>query len=397
MDRARCSSLPLLFTCAGAGQSVEIEIDPVNDMGVFGNAGHDVMREIAEGDARHVSDVNLALIARRHLLDEEMEADLEREAFNCLWIWRELRAGLPSLADPVLARIWSELGAGLVGARGEVELSARIGGVTLTGHADLLAIVGRRAVAPDWKFGRVDRNYRKQVEGYSALILRTFPEVDTVYTPICWMRGREIEHYEMSRRDLPAWEAAFTASIEEWDGVYHPGDHCVFCPRAAECPAMVTQMRLNLQLLGKQDLADKLDSSLEAVPGDEVVALDQRAAAIIKLCEQVRAVVKVRVRAAGGRLSDGAGGELKFIDVENRKIDALAAWDAIERHTEPEERSQFLKVSAAKLDAVVAQKAGRGHGAAAKRALEAELLEANALMKLPGQQLRYFPGRGEQK
>jgi hypothetical protein len=330
-----------------------------------GNAGHEVMRQIAETDATNLDLVDLVAIGQRFGVDPD---ELRSLAWNGLWVWKQIREAF-------------------AGAKGEADLAAEIGSVTLTGHVDLLSIRDDVAHLIDWKFGRVDRDHAEQVRGYAALVLRRYPEVQRVSMAIAWMRDRELEPYSMTREQLPAWEARFTGELADWDGVFHPGPGCWACPRSHECPAMTALARRDVEVLGGEEMAARMVEGLATLPDAEVVALRRKAKQIAKLIDSLDEAVKMRVDQAGGVLADGAGAELRFTESNRRDINPLKAWPVIQGRLDDTEIAGCLKISASSLDDTIAKKAGRGQGAAAKRALQAALEEAQAITLIPSRRL----------
>jgi len=362
----RASSLPLAFECPASVRPVEVRINPISEPANEGSAGHEVMRQIAESDARSLDGIDLGAIAARFGVDPD---DLRPIAFNGLWIWGQIRE---SFRD----------------AQGEMDLEATIGGIALTGHVDLISISGEVANLIDWKFGRVDRDYANQVKAYAALVLHRFPQVQKVSASIAWMREREIEPYSMTRAQLADWETGFLSTVVSWDGVFRPGPGCWKCPRSHACPAMTATVRRDVEALVGEDMAARMAEGLASLPDSEVVALHRRAKQIGKLIDSLTEAVKMRVDAAGGALPDGAGAELRFIEVQKRELDPQKAWPIVQAKLSDEELAGCLKISPSKLDDAIAAKAGRGKGAAAKRDLAAALEQAEAITTVPQRQLR---------
>lgn len=378
----RCSSLPSAFACAGSIQTPALKINPHSEPANEGNAGHAVMHVVAERDLTSIDEINLTDIARSYQVDAD---ELRHAAYNGVAIWRQIRESFP-------------------GARGEVNFEAilvnsevrdvlgdvsRREGITLTGHADLLARAGNRANGADWKFGRVDKDYSEQVRGYMALTLLTYPEIDHVAWTIVWMRERETEPYTMDReRGLPDWLERFGRDVVGWDGTYRPGPkNCNFCPRAHECPALAAMARRDVALLTGGELVGQIERGLSDLSPPEVVNLYRTAKYIKNACDSLQEAIKDHVGRSGDVLDGGDGTELRFIPTNRREISPLDAWPVMEARLGPEDIAGVVKVGASRLDDVIATKAGKGNGAAAKRELAAALEQAGAIRVVPGKRL----------
>lgn len=364
MTSIRCSALPAAFDCPGSLAPTEVAIDPVSEPANEGSAAHEAMRQIAETDATNMDGIDLQAVAHRFGVDLE---DLRPLVFNGLWIWKQIRE---SFRD----------------ARGEVDLRAKFNGFELTGHVDLLAIVGSQANVTDWKFGRVDRNYADQVFGYAVLVFANHPEVETVCASVCWMREREIEPYTVTRERAAAWVERLRAEVVEWDGTFHPGPGCFHCRRSTDCPAVTAMARRDVAVIS--EIAALPDVDLSMIPPAEIIRLHRRAKMVAKFCESLETAVRLRVEQAGGVLPDGAGSELRFVDVAKREVDALKAWPILQQRLDDEEIAGCVKIRIGRIEDAVATKAGRGKGAAAKRDLTAALEAAEAITVSPTRQLR---------
>jgi hypothetical protein len=360
----RCSSLPAAFDCPGSLSPVDIAIDPVSPPADEGSAGHEVMRQIAETDAKSLDGIDLQAAAHRFGVDVD---DLRSHAFNGLWIWKQIRESFPD-------------------ARGEVDLQGNFGDFELTGHVDLLSIVGSHANIADWKFGRLDRNHAEQVFGYAALVFKRYREVETVTASVCWMRDREIEPYSITVKRCANWLERLRAEVVRWDGVFHPGPGCFHCRRSHECPALTAMARRDVAVIS--EIAELPPIDLATMQPAQVVQLHRRAKMVAKFCESMETAVRLRVEQAGGVLPDGAGSELRFVDVAKRDVDALKAWPVLQARLGDEEIASCVKIRIGRIEDTIATKAGKGKGAAAKRDLTAALEAAEANTQNPSRQLR---------
>lgn len=344
----------------------DLRIDPYNDQGELGTAAHEVLADVVNFNRDFALQTAIKAAADKYAVDLDELSFLVR---NGVSMWLQLRQYF-------------------VEAMAEFDLAAEVvPGVTLTGHPDIYAVRSIRAATIDWKSGRVDRSYAEQVNGYSALILDNFPEVEVVDGYVCWLREKEFEHYSMDRERLAAWRSKLDREVVQWDEVYRPHSGCVYCQRSHECPALVAMAKRDLAIIGDASMADRLKNDLADLGAPEIVHLyrsTQRITSFAKsLGEATRRVIKLR-----GALDAGDGKELRLVETHRRNVDAFKAWPVLQARLSDEELASTLKVSIADVEDLVAKKAGKGNGAAAKRTLAAELELAQAVTVTPGAQLR---------
>ena len=302
--RIRASSDPHGHDLPGLVRTSDGEtlVDPVSDAGDGGSAAHDVMAALVDADATSLYDIDLEAIARRWSVEVEQ---LRILGFIGLKVWKVARDWLRPAQSEVYLEASFEVAKDVI--------------LEMTGHVDALAIGQRAAAHGDWKFGMVDRNYHDQVDAYSALVLGNYPKVESVDGFVGWIRSDEVERVPTMTRDrLWEWLDRIRERVVEWNGVFHPGPQCTFCVRATSCPALAQQARRDALVFGGPDMAARIESGLADLADHEVVAIFRRWKALEKLGDDLTDAVKRRVRAAGGRLPDGDGRELRFVSSESR-------------------------------------------------------------------------------
>jgi hypothetical protein len=362
----RCSALPLAFACAASLRRVEVRIDPVNPMGEHGTAAHDVMHQLVDMNAETLFEVDLAALAQRHGVDEEQ---LRIAAFGGLKIWKQIRHLYPNAQGEIALQhtitITAPDGTELV--------------ITLSGHPDLLSVEGALARGGDWKFGRVDHDFREQMLGYCVLVFLNYPGVERVEWATYWMRESDVEYHSMTRAELGPWLERFAERIAAWDGTYRPGAQCTYCPRSHECPAAIATWKREVQALADGPMLALVEAEAREVPARALGDFFARVKAIGVLCDRARDAVRLRVEQAGGSVDLGDGTELRLNETNRRTLDVAKAWPVLQAAVPGGDMTPYLDVSLSKVESAVAKEAGRGKGAEAKRQLTKELEAVGAL------------------
>lgn len=337
----RCSSLPLAFRCPGAIRSdTGVMIDLHHDAADVGSDVHRLLASHPEGDAP------AALLG-------ELPDDARILYFTGAKLWRE------------------QIAAWMPDSESEVEYFDDEG----SGHVDRQSISadGARGVVLDWKTGRKDSDYRHQGFGYARRLFLAHRLLDVVTVHFCWLRTQELESYTVSRERAEEWECERHARVVDWDGVYHPGEHCSDCRRFASCPAHAEMNRASLALVQAGTV------NLATMDGPTLATTLRRLGPLAKTIEQLQDACKAEVRARG-EVDDGAGRVLHFVETNGpREVDTLKAWDALSSRLTDKELAACLKVKLGDVEQAVAAKAGRGKGAEAKRQLAAALEAAGAI------------------
>jgi hypothetical protein len=362
----RCSALPMAFRCPGSVRPVPVEINESNDAASVGTAAHEALRSLAETGSLDWDAIQT--IADRHNVDAD-----------------EVR-----MLCALGSKLWANVAPSFKDALTEVEFEAdvdllldvtdqRIHSVTLTGHVDLYAVNGTIARAGDWKTGRKDSDYQHQMKGYGALILLEDRTLTEVTITVLWVREGEIENYTMTRESLDPWLAGLAAVIH-WDGIYHPGLHCTHCRRYHDCEARTAMVRANVAAL------TGLTVDLANMEPEQIVGLVRQAETVAAVAKHLREAVKEHVLRSGNIVGDGT---LITVETEEkRKLVPVAAWpvlDAAGFGDEDFAASMDLRIG--RVEKIIAQKAGKGKGAAAVRKLKADLEEAGAIDTVESQKL----------
>jgi len=371
----RCSSLPLALICPGSvhPEDGEVRVDPVNAAADVGTAVHYGLKQLAEG----------------YCADESLESTLERfpavdvdELRQLFWagvrMWREISEWMPTPCTEVALDFGH-----------------------LTGHVDADQVVCRRIDVLDWKSGRKDIDYHHQGFGYAWLEFQDVSDcsvisgwsgsggsicpVDEVCVHFAWLRTGELESYTVSRKRAEEWyRDEVEAKLVNWDGVYHPGDHCVHCDRNHACPAQTALVRRDVAMFH-----DGPEHDLQTMDGPTFAEMHRKLKGLVSRAEVALKAMRAEVSRRGGDIDAGDGSHI-FLAKEpgQRKVDTWSAWPILSQHLTDKELAGAVRVSMADVDKAVAAKAGKGKAAAAKRALAEELENAGALSQPTIEKLR---------
>jgi len=351
----RASSLPLAFLCPASVRPPALRIVQSNNAADLGTAVHEALRSLAE--TGRVDWDALPASAERHGANtDEMRALC---AMGC--------------------RLWNSVSDSFQGAITEQELKAEVApGVTLTGHADIMAISVTSIRVGDWKTGRKDADHSHQLRAYAALALLSSQGIEEATGTALWLRDGEIENYTLTRADADAWLRELRERVIDWSGAFYPGSHCRFCPRDHECEAANALTRRAIAAVANRELIERAECDLPTMPAEQIIDIYRKATLVEGYCDRVRKALREYVLANGDIVANGV--RLTVTTEKRRKVIPIAAWPVLERNGfGDEELSQCVSVSVSKAEKVVAERAGRGKGAAAVRAFSAELEQAGAV------------------
>ena len=347
----RCSSLPLATTCPGSirRDDGEIQIDSVNDAADVGTTVHFGLANLVRG----IVDATAALSSAEQDFPS-VDADEVRPLF-----WAGVRA-------------WKEMSEWFDKPQSEADFAHGY----LSGHVDV--VDGRSTRNPvalvDWKTGRKDSDYRAQLFGYAWLLMQDDRKIESVSASAVWLRTGEIESYTVSRARADEWYAGMVATVVNWDGVYHPGDHCTHCRRNHACPAQTALVRRDVAMFAEGGATD-----LATMDGPEFVQLHLKLKGLVTRAEEALKSMRSEVKRRGGEVDAGDGFVLHFREEGGRrKVDAFKAWPILSDRFTDEELCRGLTVSVSTLEKIVADKVEKGKGKAKQEFAEA-LEDAGAL------------------
>jgi hypothetical protein len=216
------------------------------------------------------------------------------------------------------------------------------------------------------------------MRAYGALLLLEDQALTEVTVTVIWLRDGDIENYTLTRADAEAWLRALIERVVEWDGVYEPGLHCGHCPRSHECEAANALVRRDVAAMSDRELVARAECELELMEPDQIVGLLAKADLVADYAERVRSAIKKHVLTHGDIVANGV--RLTIETEEQRKLAPAAAWPVLEAAGfSDDDFARVLDLKITRVEKVVAEKAGRGKGAAAVRRLSKELEEAGAI------------------
>lgn len=293
---ARCSRLPDGLTCPASLTKPAYTIEAGDDAPAqLGNSVHDALATVIESGAAGIC----------------FDADDEtNELYGMAWrAWLKIRDYFP---DPIVNHTFRAF-------------EDRERGVTLTGTCDLCSVApdGTNLIL-DWKSGWGEADHSDQLKGYAWLSLQ---ETDAAKVRCTVLRIRKADHetFEITRDEAAAWWDATCRRLHQRD-LYHPGEHCRYCPRRNECPALDTYRR-NLAWLVPQ-ISDQQAISVYGPAELRDILVSVRILA--QFAEDAQSHIRTLVDAAGGRLVDEAGNGLELVGSQRREIDAEKGWPVLQ-------------------------------------------------------------------
>jgi hypothetical protein len=348
----RCSGLPMFLACAHSQDALPLLIEAHNGASDLGNGAHDAMRSIVKD-----MPVDVEAMALRHFVDPKELGPLVTFGYKA---WDELRDAFP-LPET------------------EVEVALPLSDeIHLSGHIDLLSVVlaedAHHGRFIDWKSGRKESSdYYAQMAGYATALILSRGLADATGT-VVWLRSQTIETFRFTQADALAFVERLGAHVR--NGRYRHGEHCAYCPRSHDCPALVAVTRRDAAMFAMG--AEVVDALVQQAPPAVIVDARRRLKVIETFAESFDKACRRRIRAEGP-LDSGDGTLLSLVEENGkREVDTEKAWPILQDML-GDDLASCVTVSAARADEVVAKKAGKGKGAAAKRALAAALEEAGAV------------------
>lgn len=356
--KLRASAMPTAFKCGGSVQPVELQVEEVNEAAETGSASHKCFESLVEAGKIDWENINNVC--------DDMGGNSEEVRMLCAKaskMWKSLRDTFPCALTEIAV---------------DYELpSLDVAGLKLTGHIDLISIAANLVRILDWKTGRKDANYAHQMKAYLAMVLLAHPTLEGGTATIAWVRTGEIENYTMTRADALKWVADLEERVVKWDGVYRTGDHCVHCRRLHECNAGNALARSYVASVANVGL-ENIPAEFDMMPADSVIEIYHKARLVSQIADKVLAAVKSRTEKEG----EIVGKETKlYIETEGRReLNPEKTWGVLsEIGFTDSDFASVIKMPVSKVEKRVAEMAGKGNGAAAKRALASKLELAGAI------------------
>jgi hypothetical protein len=355
----RASSVPHALLCPGSLRTADdaVKMNVGGELANLGTAGHFGAQDLVEHGSVHWE--SLPAVATRFGVEEN-----------------ELRA-ISGLAT----KLWrSELPTGgllsdtFPNALTEVDLRHESDKLVVTGHADIVSIGGSIGRIGDWKFGFRDSDPKAQLQTYAALLLLDNPELTSATATILWVREQQIENYTMGQEGARAWFERLEDRLANWDGVYRVGPHCEHCPRRHCCPAGME--------LARRDVRCFLDTSAEdhiaLMQPDELINTLDMARRVGRYAEACAKAIKAHIVTNGD--VTGTDRVATIVHEPRRALVPLAAFPVLQEFGfADEDMAAVMRLSIGRAEDIVAARAPKRGGAAAKRQLAARLEAACAI------------------
>lgn len=376
MNKIRASSLPRIMSCPASLKRPEVWIEPRREEAEMGTAVHAVLDDIVKSSMESVPDLD------PYIKKFEVDADeLRFLAWRGMEIWNTFK---PMLDEQSI--------------ESERELVLTISDEhRLVGHVDVCAFLAdtdqSTLVVIDWKSGYVEREYMSQLMGYALLAYWNQEHSDDVnYKPqavkivTAWLRAGTWDVLDVTPEGLDDFEWRLIEVVEMQDEKFSPDDaHCIYCPRASECPAKAQMIQSAIRNLWPAEY-----KAHNLTDRDKLGVLYSQAQSLKRVLKDYDDAIKDSIRKEGP-ISIPGGGALSLQECIRQTIHYDdAAGHAIAPH---------LGVAAGKIiealgggaltlskDALlkaVGNRAPRGAKADAKRAVIADLETAGCIQTTP--------------
>lgn len=355
----RASSVPHALLCPGSLRTADdaVRMNVGGELANLGTAGHFCAQDLVEHGSVHWE--GLPAVATRFGIEED-----------------ELRA-----ISAIATRLWrSELPTGgllsdtFPNALTEVDLRHESETLVVTGHADIVSIGGSIGRIGDWKFGFRDSDPKAQLKTYAALLLLDNPELTSATATILWVREQQIENYTMGQEAARAWFEHLEERLACWDGVYRVGPHCEHCQRLHCCPAGMELARRDVRAFLDESAKDRLTQ----MQPDEIIDTLDLARRVGRYAAACAKAIKDHVITNGD--VTGTDRIATIAHEPRRALAPLAAFPVLqELGFADEDMAAVMHLSIGRAEDIVAARAPKRGGAAAKRQLAARLEAAGAI------------------
>jgi len=349
--KVRPSSQPRFWECASSAGVPVTQCDSESLPSKLGNAVHEY------ADNMFGAAVNdLSALARKH----DVLGEIDELEFLCRNV----------------GRAWDTLAPYFPDAKAEVALSS----VLTEGTADFLSHDGKTAAVGDWKTGRVERNYRRQLMAYAYALRaeRGMPASGEIVAVVVWVRLGTFDVERFTDTDLDDFRAGVVARSKDIGRVYNPGESCVYCPMRLECPARQSYLNASAGLLESM--------SPRAMTPADMGALYSRAKMLGAALDDYHGALKMLLKE--GPVETGHGTVLQLKDVERDTIDPQRAWPVLTGlGLNDEDLARCVKMGKGALMDVVGERAEKGMKGKRRAMVLKELENAEAISVTVHQQV----------
>lgn len=203
MQNKRPSNMPRLMTCSASYLEPKVPINGDDIFAISGTTAHDCIENMLRGNSI-----------------DHYDTEYRIQAYM-------VRKFLDSLGDIEILGIEERF-------YWEIE-----------GTADLVFSFGDTLVILDWKSGYKVKNYDWQVRCYGIGAMLKYKKFKKFKTITYYTRLSEFDVVDYDREELEGYKALLLAS--EYKDDFTPSEHCDYCPRKWECPALIQQNQYLLE------------------------------------------------------------------------------------------------------------------------------------------------------
>lgn len=356
----RASSVPRLLECNQAAFA-KVPIDVPNEMARIGSAAH-------EAGAAYITNgqvLDTRELALRHNIDDNDELEYLIGSIRHAWE-AELSKRFPDI---------------VVEDRLEVTLHEDDDlRVVLSGSPDGISHGATSVGVLDWKSGRLRENFYFQVEAY-ALLCSEVSGMTKATATVVWLRDRQWENFTFNESQLQWLKKAIVSAVTAPQKTYRVGEHCVYCPRFAECPArrnMVAQSMMDIHNANSQPTIAVKDVGTTLAAGK----------CVKKAVDEYRDLLMHQIKHLGASIPVGEGRELVAQPVSRRVINARKAWPILKKELTDDQLAEITSLGVGKVQKAIQANATSGSKKERSEAIMAALDTAGALKSVEHEQLR---------
>jgi hypothetical protein len=357
----RCSSLPMLTTCAPSVLNPEEwpRIRRETEAADVGTAVHAVCQKAVE-----TGELNAELVIAQY----PHEADRIRTLVNnFVAVWDNART--------VITRPQCELELHAT----LIETPALT--IRLTGHIDVCQIGTNESYILDYKTGRSHEVHYDQAVGYAYLLWDHAgrPDVYAVHIAVAYLEDNTIQNYTVSADDLKVWRAKIHGKVI--DPQYVVGRKCGVCELNASCPTHKADLQYALDFLAT-DEAQKGKLSWVSMEPEERGALLDRLYVVRRGLERVELSLKLAMAGAHKkvqRLDIGNGMVYERVRTYRRRVDGATAYRVLSRRFDTSVLAQITEYKLEDILDLAAKYAPRNKKQQAREDLLNKLIQAGAV------------------
>lgn len=260
--RIRPSSLPRIFACTNSRHAPELAIEEKFAGNIEGVALHKFSEKYFTSENTDIK----AIIGE---VEDFYKVDIAYLCWNLAKMLLKYRSSLKNI-------------------EAEKKIEVQISSGTLSGTMDLVGWIDEtKAVIIDVKAGYEEKDYSKQLKGYTLAMFKTYPKLQKVGIITAYAANSKIEPEAFSREDSEKFEAELFEIYSGKKNGYNVGDNCTYCPLRYEC--LAKQGVLN------GTIASLLENNVETIDHEML----EKVNLIDKAIKKFKELFKQKVKAEG--------------------------------------------------------------------------------------------------